>query len=126
MRGTGIGCFLDLVRAPLGERNSKQTDKIVIGSLDCHVCLDESLPLADKRAQLVSCEVQAMEVGETVFPLDLVDTELDFAKSVILIVLQISEGRLENTASKGIIRILQTTGTINDRLSNTLIQLVIS
>ena len=58
--------------------------------------------------------------------MDLVDTELDFAKSVILIVLQISEGRLENTASKGIIRILQTTGTINDRLSNTLIQLVIS
>lgn len=119
LRRAGIGSFLDLVRASLGEGNGEEADKVVIGSLHSHIGLDECLPLANKRAQLVGREVQAMEIGKAVFPLDLIDTELDFAESVVLIVLQISEGCLKDTASEGVVRILQTAGAVDNRLSNT-------
>lgn len=49
--------------ASLREGNGEKTEKVVVGSLDRYVGLDESLPLANKRAQFVGCEVQAMEVG---------------------------------------------------------------
>lgn len=119
LRRASIGGFLDLVRPSLREGNGKEADKVVISSLQSYIGLDEGLPLSNKGAQLVGCEVQAMEIGKAVLPLDLIDTKLDFAESMVLIVLQIGEGRLKDTASKGVVCILQTAGTVDDRLSNT-------
>lgn len=119
LRRAGISGFLDLVRASLGKGNGKEANKVVVSSLQSHVGLDECLPLSNKGAQLVGCEVQAMEIGKAVLPLDLIDTELDFAESVILIVLQIGEGRLKDTASEVVVGILQAAGAVDDRLSDT-------
>lgn len=116
----GVGGLLDLVRASLREGNGKQTDQVVIGGLDGHVCLDQSLPLAHKRAQLVRRKVHAIEVGEAVLPLDLVHPELDLTESVVLIVLQIGERCLEDTALESVVRVLKTTGAVDDGLTDTL------
>lgn len=45
--------LLDLVRSALGECNSEEAEEVVVGGLDGDVGLDQGLPLADKRSELV-------------------------------------------------------------------------
>lgn len=82
------------------------------------------MPLAHEGAELVGCEVQAVEVGETVLALDFVDAELHLAESVIFVVLEIGERDLEDTALQGVVGVLQTGGSVDEGFSNTFRQLV--
>jgi hypothetical protein len=77
------------------------------------------LPLADERAELVGGEVEAVEVGQAVLALDLVDTELDLAESVVLILLEIGERDLEYPALEGVVCVLQTGGAVDEGLADT-------
>ena len=86
--GRGSICgLLNLIGPLLGEGNGEETKEVVVGGLDHNIGLDKGLPLADERAELVGGEVEAVEVGQAVLALDLVDAELDLAESVVLIVL---------------------------------------
>ena len=87
LRACSIGGFLDLVRAALGEGDGEETEEVVIGGLDGNVGFDQGLPLADEGAELVRGEVETVEVGQAVLALDLIDSELDLAESVVLVVL---------------------------------------
>lgn len=118
LRRASVGGLLDLVGASLGEGNGEQSDQVVIGGLDGDVGLDQGLPLADQGAQLVGCEVQTVEVGQTVLSLDLVHTELNLAESVVLVVLEIGKGDLEDSALQGVVGVLKTAGTVDEGLSN--------
>lgn len=118
LRRPGVGGLLDLVGASLREGNGKQADQILIGRLDRHVGLDQGLPLAHKRAQLVRRKVHAVEVGQAVLPLDLVHPELDLAESMVLVVLQIREGSLEHTALEVVVGVLKTAGAVDDGLAD--------
>ena len=115
-----VGSLLNLVGATLGEGNGEQTDEVVVSGLHGDVSLNERLPLADEGAQLVGGEVQAVEVGQAVLALDLIDAELDLAEGVVLIVLQVSEGDLEDTALERVVGVLQTAGTVDEGLADTL------
>ncbi|KAJ6121234.1 40S ribosomal protein S3aE [Penicillium sp. IBT 18751x] len=77
---------------------------------DCH--------FMDQGAQLIGSEVQAVEVGQAVLALNLIHTELNRTESVVLFVLQISEGDLEDTALQGVISVLQTTRAVNQSLTD--------
>lgn len=83
------------------------------------------MPLAHEGAELVGCEVQAVEVGEAVLALDFVDAELDLAESVVFVVLEIGERDLEDTALQGVVGVLQTGGSVDEGLSNTFRRLVL-
>lgn len=48
------------------------------------------MPFADEGAELVRGEVHAMEVGQTILALDLVDTQFDFAEGLFLVVIKVS------------------------------------
>ena len=74
LRRCCICCLLDLVRPPLGERNAEESEKVVIGRLHHNIGLNQRLPLADERSEFVGGEVEAVEVGQTVLALDLVDS----------------------------------------------------
>ena len=74
LRGGGVCCLLDLVGATLGEGDGKDTEEVVVGGLDRDVGLDQSLPLSDKRSELVGCEIETVEVGQAILSLDLIDT----------------------------------------------------
>jgi hypothetical protein len=65
--------------------------------------LDERLPLADKGLEFVGGEGHAAEVGEAVFALDFVDTELDFAEGVFFVVLEVCKGDFEDAALERIV-----------------------
>lgn len=120
LRRPGICGFLDLVWTSLCECDREQTHKVIISRLHGDVSLNERLPLAHEGSQFVGGEVQAMEVGQAVFPLNLVHAKLDLAESVFFVVLKIGERNLENTAFKGIVGILQTSGTVDNCLSHAL------
>lgn len=119
LRAARIRRLLDLVRPPLGEGNAEQAEQIVVGSLDHNVGLDERLPLADERAQLVGGEVQAVEVGQAVLALDLIDPQLDLAEGMVLVLLKIGERDLEDAALEGVVGVLETGGAVHERLADT-------
>ena len=80
-----------MILPSFGERNSKQSKKIVISGFDGDVGFNKGLPLSHERAQFIRGEVEPVEIGETVFTLDFVDSELDFSECVVLVLLQICE-----------------------------------
>ena len=73
LRRGGICGLLNLVGATLGESDSEDAEEVVVGGLDRDVGLDQSLPLSYKRSELVGCEIETVEVGQTVLSLDLID-----------------------------------------------------
>jgi hypothetical protein len=77
------------------------------------------LPLADEGAELVGGEVEAVEIGQAVLALHLVDAELDLAERVVLILLEIGERDLEYPALQVVVRVLETGGTVDEGLANT-------
>lgn len=119
LRRAGVGGLLDLVGASLGEGNGEQAEEVVVSGLHGDVGLDQGLPLADQGAQLVGGEVQTVEVGQAVLALDLVDAELDLAEGVVLIVLEVGEGDLEDTTLQGVVGVLQTAGAVDQSLADT-------
>lgn len=114
-----VGGLLDLVGSALGEGNDKEAEEIVVGGLDSDVALDQGLPLADKRPQLVGGEVEAVEVGQAVLALDLVNSELDLAERVVLILLQVGQGNLHDTALQRVVGVLETGGPVDQSLTDT-------
>lgn len=119
LRRSGIGGLLDLVGSSLGKGDGEEANKVIVGGLDDDVGLDEGLPLADERAELVRGEVEAVEVGQAVLALDLVDAELDLAESVVLILLEVGEGDLEYPALQRIVGVLETGGAVDEGLADT-------
>lgn len=118
--GGGVGGLLDLVGTALGECDDEQAEEVVVGSLDGDVALDQGLPLADKRSQLVGSEVEAVEVGQAVLTLNLVDSELDLAERVVLILLQIGQGNLDDAALQRVVGVLETGGPVDQSLADTI------
>lgn len=108
MRGRGVGGLADLVGPTLGESDGEEAEEVLVGGLDGNVGLDEGLPLADKRSQLVRGEVETVEVGQAVLALNLVDPELDLPERVVLVLLQVGQGDLDDAALQGIVGVLQT------------------
>lgn len=119
LRRSGVGGLLDLVRPALGETDGEEAEEVVVGGLDNNVGLDERLPLADERAELVGGEVETVEVGQAVLALDLVDAELDLAERVVLILLEIGERDLEYPSLEGVVGVLQTGGAVDEGLADT-------
>lgn len=116
---SGVGRLLDLVGTALGESNGEEAEEVVVGGLDRDVGLDQGLPLADERSQLVGCEVETVEVGQAVLALNLVDSELDLAEGVVLILLQVGEGNLNDTALQRVVGVLETGGPVDKSLADT-------
>ena len=118
LRGGGVCGLLDLIGAALGEGNGKEAEEVVVGGLDCDVGLNQGLPLSDERSQLVGCKVETVEVGQAILSLDLIDTELDLSESVVLILLQIRQRDLEDSALQCVICVLETGGSVHESLAD--------
>ena len=92
----GIRRLTHLRLAPLRESDGKETEEVTIRRLDVDMRLNESLPFAHKGAELVRGEGHAMEVGEAVLSLDLIDAEFDLPERLLLILVEVSKGDLDN------------------------------
>jgi hypothetical protein len=99
---------LDLVGAPLGEPDGKETDEVAVGRLDVDVCLDERLPLAHERAELVRREVHPVEVGQAVLALNLVHAQLDLPERVLVVLVQVGKRNLNDSALERVVGVFCT------------------
>mmetsp|Transcript_11757 Transcript_11757/g.20439 ORF Transcript_11757/g.20439 Transcript_11757/m.20439 type:complete len:260 (+) Transcript_11757:467-1246(+) len=81
----GVARLLQLIRPLLGEGDTEQTQHIVVRRLDVHVSFNQSKPLSDKGAELVSGEVHSVEVGEARPTLDILAAKLHLPESLVLI-----------------------------------------
>jgi hypothetical protein len=106
LRRLSVGRLLDLVRATLGEADGEEADEVTVGGLDVDVRLDQGLPLADERAELVRGEVHAVEVGQARLALDLVDTERDLAERVLVVLVEVSQRQLKDAALERVVGVL--------------------
>jgi len=113
-----VGGLLDLVLSSLGEGNGEEAEEVVVGCLDCDVGLNESLPLADQRSELVRGEIETVEVGQAVLALNLVDSELNLAERVVLILLQVGQRDLDDASLQGVVCVLETGGAVDEGLSS--------
>lgn len=118
LRGLGVGGLLDLGGLSLGETNDEESEEVVVGGLDGDVSLNQSLPLSDKRSQLVGSEVKAVEVGKQVLALDLVNSQLDLLEGVVLLALQIGKRHLEDSALEVVVGKSQTGGSVDQSLAD--------
>lgn len=116
--GLSVSGLLDLVGLSLSESNGENTQDVVVRGLNGNISLDEGLPLADKRSQLVGGEVHAVEVGQQVLTLDLIDSQLDLSVRVVLRALQVSEADLDDAALQAVGGVLKTGGTVDEGLTN--------
>lgn len=120
LRRLSVGRLLDLVRALLGEADGEEADEVTVGGLDVDVRLDQGLPLADERAELVRGEVHAVEVGQARLALDLVDTERDLAERVLVVLVEVSQGQLKDAALERVVGVLCRRGVqVSRMLSST-------
>ncbi len=65
-----------------------------------------------------------MEVGQAVLALNLVDPELDLAESVVLILLEIGQGDLEDSSLQSVVGVLETGGSVDEGLADTVVSVV--
>jgi len=87
LRRGGVGGLLDLIWAALSESDGKETEEVVVSCLDGDVGLDQGLPLADERSELVRGEIETVEISQAVSALNFINAELDLAECVVLILL---------------------------------------
>jgi len=99
----GVGSLLDLVESTLGEANSEETEDVAIGGSDVDRGLDQSLPFTDNRSELVGGEVHAEERGKAVLAGDVLDPQLDLSERLLLVVVEVGEGELDDTALKRVV-----------------------
>ena len=60
-----------------------------------------------------------MEIGQTILALHFVDPELDLSKCMILVLLKIGQRDLKYPSFQSVIRILETSGPVDECFSNT-------
>ena len=70
------------------------------------VSLDKRLPLADERAQLVLRKLHAVEAGQAVATLHLIDTQPELAERLLVVLVQVGKRLLEDTTLERIRGIL--------------------
>ena len=96
--GLGVASLLELVVLLLREGNAEHADDVPVGRPGVDVGLDDGLLLLDEGAELVTGHVHAVEVEEAVESLDILDTKLDLAVGGGLILVEVAEGKLDNSA----------------------------
>mmetsp|Transcript_10498 Transcript_10498/g.25684 ORF Transcript_10498/g.25684 Transcript_10498/m.25684 type:complete len:267 (+) Transcript_10498:131-931(+) len=118
--GLGVASALGLVHAALGEADDEDAKHVVVGGLDIHPALDEREPLADQRPQLVGGEVHPVEVRQQVLALHVLALEQNLAERLVLILVEVRKGHLENAPLEPVGSDLGTLGAGHKSLADLL------
>jgi hypothetical protein len=80
-----IASLAGLALTLLGEPYTEQAKHVSISGLHINVCLDEALPLAHQRSDLVRGESHAPEVGQACMALNFLHAEAHLAECMIFV-----------------------------------------
>jgi len=96
-----------------GESDAEHADEVAIDGLALNERLNESVPLLDQSAELVSGDIHAMEVSVAVVALDFFDLHLHLSPGVLVgLSVQVTQRYLENTTSQAVSGVLLTSGLV--------------
>ena len=109
--------FLELIILLFREGNAEHTDNVSIRGTGINISLNDTLLFLDERAKLITCHVHAVEVKEAVESLDIFDTKLYLTETHGLVVVEVSEGELDDTSSESIGGDLLSLGFCDDGLT---------
>jgi len=98
----GITRLLELIVLLLGEGDAEHAHNVPVRGSGVYVGLDNALLFLDEGAQLVARDVHTVEVEEAVEPLNILDTKLDLTVRHGLVVVEVGEGELNDTALESI------------------------
>ena len=70
LRVLGVASGLHLSVVASSECDAEHSDEIAIGSLGLHEGFNSGVPLLDERADLITRQIHAMEVGQDLIALD--------------------------------------------------------
>lgn len=115
--GLGVAGLGDLVLLLSGEGNCENSEFVTISGGDINGGLDEGLPLLDEGAELIAGEVHAVEEGEAVGALDILNAELDVAVALGVVVHEIAEVVLDNASLELLRSNLKTSSTGDESLA---------
>ena len=92
LRILGVAGSLDLSLMASCERDAEHSDEVAILGLCLHEGLNGSVPLLDESAELVSGDIDPVEVSVAVEALDLLDLHTDLSPGLLMsITVQISK-----------------------------------
>lgn len=113
---SAVGVAVSLVRVglSLGETNSEEAEGVAVSSLHVNVGLDQRLPLSDQRAELVSGHIHSIEISEALTSLGVLDLELHLSERLVLVLVQVTEVGLADSALEGLSSDLSTDGLGDD------------
>ena len=98
LSGFGVTGGGDLVVLGSREGNAKETDGVSIGSTAIDIGFNDGLLFANERTQLVTGHVHAVEIHQTVVPLDIFDAQSNFTVGQGFVLLKVREGDFNDTA----------------------------
>ena len=99
----GVASGLDLSLVASGESNAEHSDEVTILSLGLNEGLNGGVPLLDESAELVSGDVDSVEVGVEIESLNLFALNADLSPGeLVSVTVQIGKRHLENTSSQTI------------------------
>lgn len=96
--GLGVASLLELVVLLLREGNAEHADDVSVSRPGVDVGLDDGLLLLDEGAELIAGHIHAVEVEEAVESLHILNTKLDLAVGAGLVLVEVAEGKLDNSA----------------------------
>lgn len=119
MRSLGIAGSLNLLLGLLSESNTEHSKNVTILGLSLNEGFNEGVPFFDHSSTMVPSDVHAVEVGVAVKAFDFLDLELKLLPGGGLgRVVAVTERKGENTASKGIDGVNETSSLINGSKSD--------
>jgi hypothetical protein len=114
----GVRSLLDLLTVLSGEGDGEQSDEVTVAGSDIQVGLDQGLPLSDQRSELVGGQGHAVERGQAVLALDVFDSQLDLSEALVFVLVQVSQGHLNDSALQGVVGILETLRSVDQGLTD--------
>jgi hypothetical protein len=114
----GVGSLLDLLTVLSGEGDGEQSDEVAVGSSNIQVGLDQRLPLSDQGSELVGSQRHAVERGQAVLALDVLDPQLDLSEALVLILVQVAQRKLDDSALEGVVGVLETLRSVDQGLTD--------
>lgn len=99
--GLGVTSFLHLKLLLLGETNTEHPKKVTISGLDINMSLDHGLPFLDHRAEFVTGQIHAVEVGQNIASLNFFSHQFELPEGYFII-LKISQGDLKHSPLQAI------------------------
>lgn len=118
LRVLSVAGLLVLVSLLAGETDAEHTELVTVGGVDFNIALNESLPLLDHRAELITSDVHTVEESDALITLNIFHTQSHLAVALFLVGVEITEISFKDTTLQTFRSNLETRSTGDKSLAD--------